>query len=232
MSIVACTQCRRVIQIGGDPKEVMGLLGSQDSFPCVTPLCSGRLQKLRPGVSIEGFTSEELPVKSFFRGIHGFGTLEGEAASLARARELLITGDIVDLVGESTGKPERVIIRQLVLKNGTKLHFDTSSKGACLYYIEEPSPSCVEVFDNELSSGTTTESPDSDREEDGRVAEACGESRDEAGELADSTSTPEQPESRGVPSVPTSSGVPEDADPERTRDGDHPDLRVRADTDN
>jgi hypothetical protein len=227
--IVVCTQCRKVIQIGGDPREIKGLLGNEDSFACVTPLCGGRMRKLREGISIQGFETLEMPVQTFFRGINGFGTGTGAAASLARARELLLNEKIVEVVGESAGEPERVILRRLVLHNGTTLHFDTSSKGACLYYIEEAGPSCVEVFDDdEVSNRAATEVSNPDREEVGRAPSPdadVGPIAEQDSGAADAAA-PEQSGTGGVPSVPETSRVPEDADSECTGDGDHPHVRV------
>jgi len=36
-----------------------------------------------------------------------------------------------------------------VLEDGTRLHFETSSKGACIYYIEERGPTCLEVVEDD-----------------------------------------------------------------------------------
>jgi hypothetical protein len=94
-----------------------------------------------------GYDVVEVPLRSFFRAIHGFGLSHGAPASYKRAVELLTAKKIVEVKGEPIGKPERVILRELVLEDGTRLHFEASTRGACLYYIEEKSPSCVEVFD-------------------------------------------------------------------------------------
>jgi hypothetical protein len=170
MRVLACRACNTAYQIGGDIKEVVYLVGSQESFPCITPLCAGRLTKSSVWNPDQPIT--EIPVHAFFRAIHGFGIGKGAAASLADAKNLLLTKKIVEVHGEEVGQPERVILRQLVLEDGTRLHFDTSSLGACLYYIETSGPSCVEEFENgerNTTGSSTGGCPVENREEAGRV---------------------------------------------------------------
>jgi hypothetical protein len=182
MRTLGCNACSTIYQIGGDLQEVKYLLGTMlpdsETFPCITPLCSGRL------VPASVWHSEqpviEVPIQSFYRAINGFGVGKGSAASLKEAVRLLTTKKIVSVVGESAGQPERVILRQLVLEDGTKLHFDTSSLGACLYYIETKGPSCVEELENDTSNNAASSlgrRPATDREEVGRGDKAfdCGE---------------------------------------------------------
>jgi hypothetical protein len=116
-----------------------------------------------------GFSITELPIRSFYRAIHGFGTGEGDPAAASEFARLLKTKKIADMTITSVGQPERVIVHQLVLEDGTRMHFDSSSRGACCYYIERPGKSCVEVAEDELA---TVEAPvsgtGSNREEAGR----------------------------------------------------------------
>jgi hypothetical protein len=96
------------------------------------------------------FRSQEVPVSNFFRAVLGFGSPEGNAASLKDFVETLTKKRISRVDAFNTGTPERVILRRLVMEDGTCLHFETSAKGACCFYIEKPGPSCLEVVDGEL----------------------------------------------------------------------------------
>jgi len=224
--VVICHSCKRIVQVGGDLEEVSQLLGAQESFPCITALCSGRM--LSGNYAEYGYPISEVPLRGFYRAINGFGTGTGDPASLKRLREVLLTKRVVDLKAESVGQPERVIIRELVLEDGTRLHFETSAKGACIYYIEERGPSCVEVVENELVAETNAEGRDADREEGGRAAEADPRADEVPVDVAGSTdvAAAEQPDSGGVPSVPTSDRVPESGDTGDRGVGDHPRVRV------
>lgn len=172
MRVAHCTACNLAYHLGGSQEEIVQLrLHSKDSYECITPLCNGRM--VWTSSLPEGCLVQDIPVSAFFRATMGFGWAKGAVASLERAKELLTTEKIVEVVGESTGRPERVILRKLVLENGTQLHFDSSSKGACLYYIEEKGPTCVEVLDagdtrrnDELVEGVVE-----DREETRRAPE-------------------------------------------------------------
>jgi hypothetical protein len=183
--------------------------------------------KLRDGMQVQDFDVSEIPVKSFFRGIHGFGAGKGAPASLAKARELLLNEKIVEVIGEPTGQPERVILRQLVLEDGTKLHFDSSSKGACLYYIEEPGPSCVEVVEHEISTSATASS-DQNREETGRASEVDGGGSNEArrGPSPTDAAATEQPKPGGVSSVSEIDRVPNLHSPGDRASDDDPRMRM------
>ena len=198
MRFIVCGTCRRCYQVGGDPKEIDRLLGDRESFPCITPLCGGRL---RTCDGAHGYLVEEIPLRSFYRGIHGFGASKGAPASLSRLRELLLNQRVADINAEDVGRPARVIVRQLILEDGTRLHFDVSSKGACLYYIEEAGPSCVEVFDAD-DVVSPVGNGDSCREEVGRAVKAHGDIS-EGGDRAASGSaaTTEQPDTGGMSPV-------------------------------
>jgi hypothetical protein len=176
MSLLMCSQCMHAYQIGGESNEIHNLLGMQDTFECITPLCEGRLRKVDENELKVAMDVTELPVRSFFRAIHGFGTGKGEPASLERVRTLLLNKRVVDIKADPVGQPERVIVRQLILEDGTRLHFEVSGLGACIYYIEEPGPSCVEVFDAAVPSERVAESGNTDREEAGRVTDTIQES--------------------------------------------------------
>ena len=211
MKIVYCSACKNAYQVGGEAEEVKSLLGSTENFPCITPLCSGRLNIWHPRDGLPpDHKVHEVPVRSFFRAIHGFGLSKGAPASFERAQELLLKKRIVQVKGEPVGQPERVILRELVLEDGTRLHFEASSRGACLYFIEEVGPSCVEVFDETTSddgqgSGAGTAK---NREEGGRALEALTDARISSGSGGVSNdAAPERPEPRSVSAVPEASGL-------------------------
>lgn len=204
MRFFCCIRCKTCWQIGGDFSEIQHIINMLDfekgSYPCITPHCSGVLQKVNG--TPEGFQAKEIPVRAFYRAVHGFGSGDGASASVERFSELLQTKRIVQVNATPVGQPERVILNQLVLDDGTRLHFDSSSRGACCYYIEEPGPSCMEVVDNELSTDTTVEGSNSDREEVGRTPQTINESSNSSGGFNDPSSAPsEQPSAGGMPSV-------------------------------
>jgi hypothetical protein len=159
-----------------------------------------------PGHPFE-YTAKEIPVRAFYRAVHGFGSGEGASASIERFTELLRTKRIVQIQATPVGQPERVILNQLVLDDGTRLHFDSSSRGACCYYIEESGPSCVEVVDNELSTDATAEVGNQNREKDRRIVKALGELGDKARSIASSAPPLKQPSAGGMPSMPEANNV-------------------------
>ena len=147
MRLYGCNTCHQTYQVGGDVQEIQNLL-TEDNYPCITAGCPGRLSVV--GLHYYSRSCQETPLSTFYRAIYGFGSAKGEAASLARFVRLLKTKRIVSIDAEPVGQPERVIVRKLVLEDGTRLHFEASSKGACCYYIEEAGPTCREVVEDEL----------------------------------------------------------------------------------
>jgi hypothetical protein len=131
-----CTVCAKGYHVWGDSTETKRLL-REDNYPCVTPLCSGRLRGAVPHSHYQ-LRFKDVPVQDFYRSVHGLGGVSAPPATLSRTSQLLREKRIVLVDGEQVGSPARTIIRRLVLEDGTQLHFDFSSKGACLYYIEEP----------------------------------------------------------------------------------------------
>jgi len=223
---VVCHTCKHVVQVGGDPEEVATLLGSKDSYPCITPLCRGRMQGIAMTKAPQGYVVEEVPVRGFFRAIHGFGPGTGDPASLKRLKELLLTQRVVDLSAESVGQPERVILRELVLENGTRLHFETSARGACVYYIEEPGPSCMEVVENELAAAAASESCNTNREEVGRAPQAESLGSESPQRNPNQSRASELSESECVSSVSETGGVPAGSNAGCAQPGADPNVRV------
>ena len=210
-----CQQCRHAWQLLGEREEVASMMKLMDSealtFPCITPLCESRLSQLT--FVPPHTTLIELPVRAFYRAIHGFGTGEGDPASLKEFVDLITGGTIVTVKAIPIGQPERVILHQLVLEDGTRLHFDSSARGACCFYIEKPSKSCVEVVEDELHSdldAASVQSLDPHREEAGRGdARAEGIAEPEPGARSDADATNERPRTEPVRTVPKDSDVPE-----------------------
>lgn len=148
MRFVACQACETAVQVGGNPEEVAQLLGSQASFPCITPCCRGRMVAIPPVKIPQGYAYREVPLRGFFSAVHGVGSGEGAPASLKRLRELLLSQRVVDLLAEPVGQPERVVVREMILESGVHLHFEASARGACIYYIEEKSGADHAQFDS------------------------------------------------------------------------------------
>jgi len=210
--IVACPTCRNAVQIGGDADEIRNLLRDEKSFKCVTPLCRGRMLPMGLADLKGQYEMSEMPVKSFFRAINGFGTGNGAPASRERLTELLLSQRVVDVVAYPIGQPERVIVREMTLESGIRLHFESSARGACVYYIEEPGPSCREVVENELATSASAEGDAANREEVGRGTQAADEiepldiwSNEPAGPSSGANGLQD---AKRVSSVPASSGVP------------------------
>lgn len=152
-----CNSCGKGYHVHGALLEMNSLMPDWKSgYPCITPLCRGRLQGTAP--QSHSIRFKEVPLLDFYRAVKGFGLCN--AANLKKTTKLLTEKRIVAVEGESIGTPERTIIRCLVLEDGTRLHFDASSKGACLYYIEE-------TRDDSDSEGAP-EGSSEDREEAGR----------------------------------------------------------------
>lgn len=205
MRFYACEICLTCYQVAGEVDELTSLwsvIEQQGVIHCPTQRCSGHLVRLRGPVTGSKFRRRDIPLPTFFRAVNGFGSPDGSAASAKRFRKLITSKRVTEVVADPVGQPERVILKRLVLEGGTVLHFDTSSRGACCYYIEEPGPSCLEVLENEFSS----ESLDSNREKAGRVVEACDPHGPTAGDGCTSEAAAvERAKSGGVSSLPTSS---------------------------
>lgn len=223
MRFYACIACKTSYQVVGGIEEVKHLWSVVEAGgvpSCPTPLCQGRLMRVKNHV--REFEQKEIPLPTFFRGIHGFGSPEGEAASVQKFRELITSGKIVEVHAEPIGQPERVILKRLILEDGTRMHFDSSARGACCYYIEQPGPSCMEVVENELSSMDPAEadscSSDSDREEVGRAVEA--EVDPVGGPVLDASAS-ELPRTEPVPSVSAAGEIHAAADAGTERGGGH-----------
>ena len=220
-------QCRRSYQVAGELEEVKSLLQDVASCPCITNFCSGTMNRIKAPA---GLPIQEVPLGSFFRAINGFGLSSGAPASAARFVEIIKTKKLVNALVEPVGQPERVIVKQLICEDGTRLHFETSARGACCFFIEEPGPSCVEVFDAEHSRDAEGDpgSDDSLGEEVGRGAPSDSEPEqgERGSEPANDVDAPEQSGSASVPSVPETSDIPETSP---AGPGDSaPDVRVRA----
>lgn len=225
MRFVVCHTCKSAVQIGGEPQEVMGLLGATENFPCITPLCSGRMAATAPAKIPPGYSFNEVPIRGFFRAINGFGPGTGDPASFARLKELLLSQRVVEIRGEPIGTPQRVILRELVLEGGARLHFETSAKGACVYYIEEPGPSCVEVVENELAAAAS-EGHDPGREETGRAPQTEPVSGKSPEGPVDQPGAPELPNSERLPPVPEAGDVPAGVVPGYPDFGTDPRVRM------
>jgi len=216
MRFARCDSCRVQVQIGGEPAEIDGLLKQERVLSCITPFCSAVMKA--SDHLVLGYHTVEMPFTNFFRAIHGFGSGAGVPAAFKRAEELLLTQKIIQVVGEPVGQPERVLLRQLVLESGIRLHFESSARGACLYYIEEPGPTCREVVEHELSLSPNSEGAGEDRKEAGRGPESA---QGDIGEKSDSSVGRATERSEPVmPSMPHSSPV-STSDYENTGESEH-----------
>ena len=201
-----CAACHRVYLVAGQADELRSLIGEADTFPCITPQCGGMLRKVGAEFGRRtqkaGLKSETVPAVAFFRAINGFGLSTGDPASVEEVRKLLLNHRVARVLLEEVGQPERTIVNKLWLDNGVCLHFGSSAKGACVYYIERPGPSCVEVFDERAHDAGTGagERTSPDGEEDGRAPAA----EDGAGGATGAESAASEPAlvGPGVPAVP------------------------------
>lgn len=211
MRVLFCLTCRRAYQVIGELQEVKSLLEQPEwekGFPCVTSCCRGLLVRMHKEhkAGVLGLSEMvDVPVKNFYRAIHGFGLGIGEPASIQRIRDLLTKERVIDIVAEPTNSNERVIVRELVLSNGARIHLGASHMGACVYYVEEPQ-SCVEVFDNEVRAEEAARGSAENREEVGRAPEAGEGERTEAGGAPDHAGANGQP--GGVSPVHEAGDVP------------------------
>jgi len=217
LRVFACSVCKNAWLVGGEDGEIHSLLStmpSSQSFPCITPLCRGYLvaEKTPP----QNFTTREIPLHTFYKCINGFGDPDGRAAELGRFKELLLTKKVVAVRAEKVGQPERVIVKTIILEGGTRLHFDSSAKGACCYYIEEKPSSFVEAFDehHDSSSKGSSSGGSENRKENGRdsVSITTKSKRDQQRSPAN-TKPNEQCSSRRVSSVSEGPGVQTDQHP-------------------
>jgi len=187
--IYFCKICSNAFQVGGYLDEIKGLL-TEGMYTCITPGCQGVMHKT--GNVPMGTPMHEVPLTVFYRAIHGFGSPNGECATVTDFVDLLKTQAIVQVLAEKAGQPERVILKTLVLANGVRMHFDSSSKGACCYYIEQPGPTCLEVVDDEIRAQTAALCSDQNREEVRRASDLGDEGRDEARDAASDGAALEQ----------------------------------------
>ena len=158
--IVFCQSCKIAYLVVGDLEEKESLLKGMDNFPCVTPLCRGRMVRSHKSYP-EARDVVEVPLHGFYRAIHGFGSPKGDPAPVELSKRVLLTKKIVDVHAEEIGQPKRTILKRLILEDGTRLHFSRSTQGACLYYVEVPNGQ--------------------DTDDDSSSSEVCPENREEAG---------------------------------------------------
>ena len=199
-----CDGCAQAYLVGGNPDEIRQLLNSSN-YPCITPQCTGVLWHM--SCPNDNMVRNEIPLKNFYRAIHGFGTGLGEPASVERVRELLLKNKVIRVVGSNVGQPERTIIECLWLEDGTRLHFASSTKGACIYNVEPKGPSCFEVVDHELRNEDTRRFTVEDREEARRVIEAGGGCEQGGARTATTASTTANGSKTNMPDVPATHRV-------------------------
>lgn len=143
-----CEVCKTVYMVTGDKAELTANL-TKGPYPCVTLGCGGTCRAVDWDKVVElQCMVETVPFKNFYRAINGFGLPRGMAVTLEAATKIFQEDRVVKVVGTSVGQPERVILQELRFASGAVMHFAASSKGACLYYIETPGPSCREVVES------------------------------------------------------------------------------------
>lgn len=173
--VFRCAICNNAYVVSGLKEETTRLLECKEEFSCITPFCSGLLKRVNWPLVGDKVTT--LPLNQFFRAVNGFGLAKGDPASASKVRDLLVTKRISSVVVEPVGDPERTIIKYVVLEDGTRLHFTASSKGACVYYVEEQGPTCTEVFDARNAVERGPESSFENRKEVGRAIEGSKDDR-------------------------------------------------------
>lgn len=164
MNTLVCKRCHHIYHVGGEPDEVKSLL-KQAEYPCITVGCAGVLVSDYCVPLRGGYHVVHVPLHGFFRAVHGFGPVKGTPAALADVELLFRSDKIERVVAFSIGDPERVILKELVFESGTRMHFDSSSRGACIYYVEKPGPSCTEEVEDVLRAEGDAGRSESHREE-------------------------------------------------------------------
>lgn len=140
-TLAYCPACRKGYQIIAESVEdnAIGLLGEKQTFNCITSLCRGRLaivpRDQHERVLVVADAVIPIDSKEFYRAAMGGNR---SAITMQQIEEHLVGANIVSVKGFETGTPTRVILEEIVLENGTRLHFSSSTKGACLFKIEEP----------------------------------------------------------------------------------------------
>ena len=191
-----CKLCGKIYSPMGSSQKISELLGGKDNFPCITPLCSGRLEKVGPGPH-DGAVL--MAAELFFQAVNGFGFHEGTLAKYERVCDLLKNKRIVQVVGEGAGVPERVIITKLVLEDGTRLHLGSSSLGACIYRIEEPGKEPSDGYSHLPVAGNGSSTT--------KVGEEAGRSPDPAQQATTGSTTRAELYPPGVSTLSQDSGV-------------------------
>lgn len=199
--ITYCFLCQMAYQVTGESREVEMLLDApewEESFPCATPRCHGRTARVSMewlGVNTARVKKiEAISLHTYYRAINGFGRPDINLANLPAVKSELVTKKISIVDGYSTGNPPHTILKKLVMEDGTMLHFAASAHGACIYAIDQPGPTCVEVLDDQLEADDhygTSESTDRQAPEGGsctdRVDEGSGEGGEEGGRSVEDT---------------------------------------------
>jgi hypothetical protein len=232
--IAYCFLCQTAYHVAGEVQEVDRLLDTpewKESLPCATPRCLGRAARVTLAWLVTNKDkvrkSEDIPLQTYYRAINGFGRPDQMPADLPAVKLKLTTKKVVRVDGYSVGDPERTIVRNLVMDDGTILHFASSTHGACVFAISEPGPTCLEVFDDQLAEATShpgVPEPGDRQVEDGERdqvgdPEVGGEDREEAGRGVEDdegpgttgTSPAAEPHRSGVSSVSERSPVHPDA---------------------
>ena len=145
MMVTVCKKCRQVVTLlSVDESELAPLRERKEwrrSYPCIRALCKGRayvtpVKEARAEVR-RGATLVQLSPIEYYRALFGIGR-PGATVTLQHIEELLTTKKIRGVLGSEVGSPTRVILERLTLEDGTELHFASSSHGAAIFDVQEP----------------------------------------------------------------------------------------------
>jgi hypothetical protein len=98
---------------------------------CPTEECAGRLQ-LEGGEAAQVVTAQQL-----FAAARGFGTPEEKECSTEKLQNALVGRRIVGIEVVETGRKNRPVVKSIVLDDGVRAHFGSSSAGALIYKLTE-----------------------------------------------------------------------------------------------
>ena len=131
-----CNHCGHVVELvsGAEEEEYTQLLMEyRGAYPCYK--CDKGMIIMLPSAPRPEKSDERMTAKQFYLAIQGFGSAL-ERMAPKTVLELLVDGTGAAVKSRETEGPSpRLIVEELIMRNGFTLHFAASQYGATVYKV-------------------------------------------------------------------------------------------------